>query len=363
MLVDAFIHLHRGELGHPDARLHVAGAMTDRRPKRWSARLQGRNFRGGRPQRFRGHRWSPNIDRTGKQDDASSGLTLFSVPATYPEAFGLYVVEALAAGGPAGPARRLVLSRDHRAAAAPAVLVPPGDPKSPSPTAWHQLLGRPGRDSQRCRENARRARRANSIASRPCAIASSPSPSPYWLRRVAHSFGPFTFYFSLPSSLSRSRPRHERARLHSIQRRVEFYETDMAGIVHFSNFFRFMEACEHAFLRSLDHELHGMLDGLETGWPRVNATCDYRAPARFGDIAGPSACSSKRSATARCATGSRSLKATTPWWPRALLARRITSRHQTGSPTQGIEAVPLCHHRLLRQEAIWDQHLLTIDGG
>lgn len=69
-----------------------------------------------------------------------------------------------------------------------------------------------------------------------------------------------------------------------IQRHVEFYETDMAGIVHFSNFFRYMEACEHAFVRSLDHELHGMLDGLETGWPRVNATCDYRAPARFGDL-------------------------------------------------------------------------------
>ncbi|MEM1084887.1 MAG: thioesterase family protein [Verrucomicrobiota bacterium] len=71
---------------------------------------------------------------------------------------------------------------------------------------------------------------------------------------------------------------------HSIQRRVEFYETDMAGIVHFTNFFRFMEACEHSFLRSLDHELHGLVEGLETGWPRVNATCDYRAPARFGDL-------------------------------------------------------------------------------
>jgi YbgC/YbaW family acyl-CoA thioester hydrolase len=71
---------------------------------------------------------------------------------------------------------------------------------------------------------------------------------------------------------------------HEIQRRVEFYETDMAGIVHFSNFFRYMETCEHAFIRSLDHELHGQLDGLETGWPRVNASCDYRAPARFGDL-------------------------------------------------------------------------------
>jgi len=69
-----------------------------------------------------------------------------------------------------------------------------------------------------------------------------------------------------------------------IQRRVEFYETDMAGIVHFSNFFRYMESCEHAFLRSLDHELHGQLEGIETGWPRVHATCDYRAPARFGDL-------------------------------------------------------------------------------
>ena len=70
---------------------------------------------------------------------------------------------------------------------------------------------------------------------------------------------------------------------HQINRRVEFYETDMAGIVHFTNFFRFMEACEHDFLRTLDHELHGVVEGLETGWPRVNATCDYRAPARFGD--------------------------------------------------------------------------------
>ena len=34
-------------------------------------------------------------------------------------------------------------------------------------------------------------------------------------------------------------------------RRVEFSDTDMAGIMHFSNFFHFMEATEAAFLRSL----------------------------------------------------------------------------------------------------------------
>ena len=36
-----------------------------------------------------------------------------------------------------------------------------------------------------------------------------------------------------------------------LTRRIEFAETDMAGIVHFSNFFRMMEATEHAFFRSL----------------------------------------------------------------------------------------------------------------
>ena len=35
-----------------------------------------------------------------------------------------------------------------------------------------------------------------------------------------------------------------------VQRRIEFCDTDMAGIVHFANFFRFMESAEVEFLRS-----------------------------------------------------------------------------------------------------------------
>ncbi len=64
-------------------------------------------------------------------------------------------------------------------------------------------------------------------------------------------------------------------------RRVEFAETDMAGIVHFSNFFRMMESAEHAFFRSLGFTIHGHADGTTIGWPRVSASCDYRAPLRF----------------------------------------------------------------------------------
>ncbi len=42
-----------------------------------------------------------------------------------------------------------------------------------------------------------------------------------------------------------------------LTRRVEFAETDMAGIVHFANFFRMMESTEHAFFRSLGFTIHG----------------------------------------------------------------------------------------------------------
>lgn len=66
-----------------------------------------------------------------------------------------------------------------------------------------------------------------------------------------------------------------------LTRRIEFAETDMAGIVHFANFFRMMEATEHAFFRSLGFSIHAHENGATTGWPRVSASCDYRAPLRF----------------------------------------------------------------------------------
>ena len=65
------------------------------------------------------------------------------------------------------------------------------------------------------------------------------------------------------------------------QRRVEFAETDMAGIVHFANFFRWMESAEHAFLRSLGYSVHTSRDGRATGWPRLKVRCDYYKPLRF----------------------------------------------------------------------------------
>lgn len=68
------------------------------------------------------------------------------------------------------------------------------------------------------------------------------------------------------------------------KRRVEFAETDMAGIVHFANFFRYMEMTEHEFLRSLGLSVHdASADGL-VSWPRVHAECSYDAPLKFEDM-------------------------------------------------------------------------------
>jgi YbgC/YbaW family acyl-CoA thioester hydrolase len=69
-----------------------------------------------------------------------------------------------------------------------------------------------------------------------------------------------------------------------ITRRVEFSETDMAGIMHYSNFFRFMETAEHGFYRSLGFSV--VLDQHEPplGFPRVHAECDFKRPLRFEDL-------------------------------------------------------------------------------
>ena len=70
-----------------------------------------------------------------------------------------------------------------------------------------------------------------------------------------------------------------------LTRTVEFCETDMAGIMHFSNFFRWMEACEAGFYRSLGLPLISFVPGNVVGWPRVKVSCDFKAPLRFNDTA------------------------------------------------------------------------------
>ena len=84
-----------------------------------------------------------------------------------------------------------------------------------------------------------------------------------------------------------------------VRRRVEFRDTDAAGIAHFSAFFVCMESAEHELLRHAGVPLVDVVDGVEASapaddggerelpgtysWPRVSANCDYKSAVRFND--------------------------------------------------------------------------------
>lgn len=94
ILVEAFIELKkRGRFA--DARLRCAGSMTDG-DARYVATLKERIAANGLTDDVE---WLPNVSREEKITFLES-LTIFSVPASYSEAFGLYVIEALAARVP-----------------------------------------------------------------------------------------------------------------------------------------------------------------------------------------------------------------------------------------------------------------------
>ena len=63
------------------------------------------------------------------------------------------------------------------------------------------------------------------------------------------------------------------------RRRVNFYETDAAGLVHFSCYFRYMEEAEHALWREAGLSIHPL--GAEIGFPRVSTSFEFHSALRF----------------------------------------------------------------------------------
>jgi YbgC/YbaW family acyl-CoA thioester hydrolase len=68
---------------------------------------------------------------------------------------------------------------------------------------------------------------------------------------------------------------------HRITRRVQFHETDTAGLVHFSVFFRYMEEAEHALWRAAGLSIHPQ--GTQVGWPRRSCGFEFYRALRFED--------------------------------------------------------------------------------
>ena len=75
-----------------------------------------------------------------------------------------------------------------------------------------------------------------------------------------------------------SPPRSE----YRLRRRVQFYEVDSAGIVHFSNYFRYMEEAEHALWREAGLSI-AWTGVPQVGFPRVATSFEFHRPLRFED--------------------------------------------------------------------------------
>jgi YbgC/YbaW family acyl-CoA thioester hydrolase len=64
-------------------------------------------------------------------------------------------------------------------------------------------------------------------------------------------------------------------------RRVQFADTDLAGVVHFSWIARYMEEAEHALWRAAGLSIVGPERAL--GFPRVAVSIDFKSPLYFED--------------------------------------------------------------------------------
>ena len=137
VLVEAFIFLAR-DLGDASTRLRIAGAATAG-DEPLIAELHRRLAGAGLAARVD---WTPNLTREQKIAFLRS-LTLFSVPTVYAEAFGLYVIEAMACGIPVVQPASAAFP-EIIATTGGGVCVPPRDAAALART-WQELLGDPAR--------------------------------------------------------------------------------------------------------------------------------------------------------------------------------------------------------------------------
>jgi acyl-CoA thioester hydrolase len=68
---------------------------------------------------------------------------------------------------------------------------------------------------------------------------------------------------------------------HSFQ--IRWVDTDTAQVMHYSKYFRYFEACEEEFYRSLGLSFAGIWEKYQVGLPRVEAHCVYKSPSRYND--------------------------------------------------------------------------------
>jgi glycosyltransferase involved in cell wall biosynthesis len=139
-LIDAYVLLKKRDSGRA-LRLHVGGGCG---PSDESF-VEQQRLKLSAAGVLNDARFFPNVDHAGKIS-FYEGLTLFSTPALYGEAFGLYVLEALAAGVPVVQPRHASFPELIESTSG-GVLCSPGDPKALA-DAIEELLANPARARQ-----------------------------------------------------------------------------------------------------------------------------------------------------------------------------------------------------------------------
>ncbi len=70
---------------------------------------------------------------------------------------------------------------------------------------------------------------------------------------------------------------------HLFPLRVYFEDTDVAGIVYYANYLRFIERARSDMLRHIGVDQRGAIEGGEGVYVVAEVSVKYRAPARLGD--------------------------------------------------------------------------------
>lgn len=65
---------------------------------------------------------------------------------------------------------------------------------------------------------------------------------------------------------------------------IRWVDTDGAGVMHYSNYLRYFEACEEEFYRSLGLNFKTIRQKYQIALPRVEAHCNYKTSCRFDDV-------------------------------------------------------------------------------
>ncbi|AGT07580.1 tol-pal system-associated acyl-CoA thioesterase [Paracoccus aminophilus] len=72
--------------------------------------------------------------------------------------------------------------------------------------------------------------------------------------------------------------------MHRFQVRVYYEDTDLAGIVYYANYLKFIERARSEWIRDLGIDQAGLRDSLGIVFAVRHLEADYLAPARYDDL-------------------------------------------------------------------------------